>query len=198
MDRDAHEAYLTTQVMTATPQKLRLMLIQGAVRFATKALKHWEHDQNEQVSESLNRCRTILSELLCAVDADESEPARRTKEIYFFLYRTLAEAQLQHDRQKLADVVSVLEVERETWQQVCERMTEAPAASRSKADREITAGNIPAIPPMTQPDLRGHGSKSKPTGDVTVASGRAEPHAPTGLDADGAARDAEGSLSLEA
>ena len=38
MQQPAHESYLEAQVMTATPQKLRLMLIEGAIRFARQTL----------------------------------------------------------------------------------------------------------------------------------------------------------------
>jgi hypothetical protein len=39
-----------------------------------------------------------------------------------FLYRTTVEAQLQRDPNKLADVLRVLEIERETWRKVCEQL----------------------------------------------------------------------------
>ena len=36
MDSQARENYLQTQVLTATAQKLQLMLIEGAMRFANQ------------------------------------------------------------------------------------------------------------------------------------------------------------------
>ena len=41
MDRTAQNAYLEAQANTATPQKLRLMLIDGGLRFARQTLDHW-------------------------------------------------------------------------------------------------------------------------------------------------------------
>jgi len=46
MDASAHESYLVTEVMTATPQKLQLMLIDAAIRSAEKARRLW-HEQED-------------------------------------------------------------------------------------------------------------------------------------------------------
>jgi flagellar protein FliS len=126
MDTTARDAYLETQLLTAPPQKLRLVLIEGAIRYARKTLEHWDSQQNEDACESLIRCREIVSELLSSVKIDESSLARRVAGVYTFLFQTLTEAQLRRDRQKLQEAVAVLEVERETWQQVCEQTVAAP------------------------------------------------------------------------
>jgi flagellin-specific chaperone FliS len=47
------------------------------------------------------------------------ELVRRVAGVYLFIHRTLSAAHLEHDAQKLDEALSILEVERETWQQVC-------------------------------------------------------------------------------
>ena len=39
-----------------------------------------------------------------------------------FLFKTLAEAQLLRDQVKVSDAISVLEIEQETWRDVCKQM----------------------------------------------------------------------------
>ena len=63
MERNVQDAYLQTQVMTATPQKLRLMLVDGAIRYASQTLEHWKENRDEEGAETLARCRAIIAEL---------------------------------------------------------------------------------------------------------------------------------------
>ena len=55
MDSNARDTYLETQVKTATPQKLQLMLVEGAIRFAHQAIHHWEQQDEPAACESLIR-----------------------------------------------------------------------------------------------------------------------------------------------
>lgn len=126
MDQQARESYVEAQIMTATPQKLRLMLIEGAIRFARKTIQHWEKRENEQALESIIRCRNIVSELLSSIRVDESELTKRVASLYLFVFQHLTEAQLRRDMKLVEESIGVLEVERETWQQLCEEMPTAP------------------------------------------------------------------------
>jgi flagellar protein FliS len=122
----SENTYLEAQIMTATPQKLRLMLIDGALRFARQSVELREQGQNEPALESLIRCRSIVAELLSGIQVNQSELTRRVAAIYSFLFRSLTEAHLTREPSKVQDVVRVLEIERETWQQVCDQMPTAP------------------------------------------------------------------------
>ena len=43
----ARDEYLATEVMTAAPQKLQLLLVEAAIRFARQAESHWRVHENE-------------------------------------------------------------------------------------------------------------------------------------------------------
>jgi len=122
MDAKARESYLATQVTTATPQKLRLMLVEGAIRFGVRAQSLWNDQQEAEAMEALIRCRQIVAELMAAVKDDGSPLGIKIMALYTFLFRTLTESQLNQDAAKLAEVLNVLQVERETWSQVCEKL----------------------------------------------------------------------------
>jgi flagellar protein FliS len=117
-DRDV---YLETQVLTATPQKLRLMLIEGAIRFARGTAAAWERDDPEAGLESLIRCRDVVGELISGIQADTSPLARQVVGIYLYLFTSLTGAQLTRDQNQLAAAIGVLEEERDTWRAVCEQ-----------------------------------------------------------------------------
>jgi flagellar protein FliS len=144
------ETYLESQVMTATPQRLRLMLIDGAIRFARQAIQFWGDDGAAPESiEAVVRCRAVISELLSSVREDGTELPKQVAGIYLFLFQNLTEAQLNRDVEKVEETVRVLEVERETWTQVCEQFPEAPdpALIAKMRPKEITAKSSGAIPP---------------------------------------------------
>jgi flagellar protein FliS len=146
MTHSPRDTYLEAQVRTATPQRLRLMLIDGALRFARQTLAVWDDPQQRVAcGEALRRCRDIVHELYAAVRADQCPAGKTVKAVYLFLYQQLAAASLTHDRQKVRDAITVLEEERETWRRVCEQMPEPPERDAGQARREVTARDLPPL-----------------------------------------------------
>ena len=60
----APSEYLVTEVLTAPAQKLQLMLIEAALRFAAKAKKHWRAEEYAESGEAILRAQEIVSEIL--------------------------------------------------------------------------------------------------------------------------------------
>ncbi len=67
MQAAAREQYLAAEVMTAPPQKLQLLLIEGAMRFCNLALGKWEQGENEAGGEALTRAQGVVTELIAGV-----------------------------------------------------------------------------------------------------------------------------------
>ena len=134
MPANARHDYLVTEVMTATPQKLQLMLIEAALRFAAQARQQWDNGRLNEAGESLVRCQQIVTELLCGLN-QQADPdlVRRVAGVYLFVFRCLTTAQIEHSEEKLAEAVSILELERETWQMVCD----------THGSKQDTAGQTP-------------------------------------------------------
>ncbi len=126
MNQEARDSYFEAQVMTATPQKLRLMLIEGAIRFARKSIQHWEAGENDQALEAIVRCRNIISELLSSIRVGESELTKQVASLYLFVFQHLTKAQLRRDVKLVQEAIGILEVERGTWRELCEQMPHAP------------------------------------------------------------------------
>ncbi len=152
--QDPRAAYLESEVMTATPQKLRLMLIEGALKFLHRAEAAYELDEPDLaiINDSLTRARNIVSELLSSVKDDGAELTKQVAGIYLFLFQQLAEAQLRRDRGKIREVIEVLEVERATWREVCEQFPEAPEPLEGdEGPQEIVDRGPAIIPQMPTP-----------------------------------------------
>jgi flagellar protein FliS len=139
MDANAHDSYLESQVTTATPQRLRLMLIEAAIRFLKRTLSFWEENKNDEALASLIRARSILAELLSSIKPDKTELTQKVAGVYLFLFNALTKAQLRRDTKGIEETIEVLEVERETWRLVCEKLPHSPVPPDADKPREITA-----------------------------------------------------------
>ncbi len=123
MQTSARENYLTTQVLTAPPQKLQLMLIEAAIRSARLARQKWQSREDQSACEALIRAQEIMSELLAGLKREvDPDLVERVAGVYLFILRSLTQANLRHDEKKLDDALRVLEEERETWRQVCAKV----------------------------------------------------------------------------
>lgn len=150
MDSTAHDTYLETQVLTATPQKLRLMLIEGALRYGRLAAEcHAKREVDSQWCTALGRCNDILTELFSSIREERSSVAVRVQSIYRFLLLQLASISATADLVLLNEVLEVLESERETWRQLCEQMPTAPDRNINAAavPNEVTSTGMAAISP---------------------------------------------------
>lgn len=133
---DARAAYLETQVLTAAPQKLRLMLIEGCMRFARQAREAQASGNAEQFSTSLERARDIVTELIAGIRPDQDTLSWTARALYAFIFKSLAEAQLLGEAHKIDVALRVLEEERQTWLQVCELALEPPSANDANHFRQ--------------------------------------------------------------
>ncbi len=143
---DTREIYLETQVQTATPQKLRSMLIEGALRFARRTQAQWREAEWDAGLESLIRTRDVIGELMGGIQPDASPLARQVNGLYVYLFSALTEARQTRDQHQLAAVIRVLEEEHETWQQLCQQLPDrlVPAPAAALAAREELAPSMVA------------------------------------------------------
>lgn len=144
---DARSAYLETQVLTAAPQKLQLMLIDGCMRFAQQAREAHAAGNAEQFSEGLDRARDIVAELIASIRPDGLPVNNSARAVYAFIFQSLAEAQLFKNPQKIDDALRVLEEERQTWLAVCELDLPPTADADSFRQREVVARDFAPTAP---------------------------------------------------
>jgi flagellar protein FliS len=147
MHSNAHDEYLVTQVMTATPQKLHLMLIEAALRECERTRRHWNEEKEDSAAESLTKAQEIVTELLASLNfTEQPELIRRIASVYNFVFRSLVTAQVRQDDKSLADATRLLEIERETWRQVVQTTAPQTTAARHAAHG---SHSVPAPARMT-------------------------------------------------
>ncbi len=109
-------AYLRTKVMTASPEELRLMLLDGAIKFAYQARTGLEKTDHEMIYEGFTQCRDIVLELTNTIKTEPApQIAKAVRELYTYMYGELVKASIEKDIAILDAVIGLLEYERETW-----------------------------------------------------------------------------------
>ncbi len=127
-------AYLRTQVLTASPEQLRLMLLDGAIRFAKQAAEGLAGNDYESAYNGITQSRAIVLELATSIRADvDPELADRVQSVYMFLYRELIDSSLGRDEPRLAKAIKLLEYERETWSMLMDKLATERAANPDAA-----------------------------------------------------------------
>src|SRR5688572_7145779 len=116
-----HSHYLESKVLTAPPQRLHLMLIEGAIRFGRQAEAELHAGKQASAAGPLMRMLDIAGDLLAGVRQNKGELNHKLAGVYWFIFRRASEATMYSDAVALAEVLRLLEFERETWQKVCEK-----------------------------------------------------------------------------
>lgn len=142
-DPKTANAYLKTKVLTASREELRLMLIDGAIKFAYQALNGLDENDHEQVYMGFSQCRDIVLELLNTIKPEHApEIARSMQELYTFMYGQLLKASINKDAGMLREVISLLEYDRETWVLTMTRLGEERELTTSGAQPEQAPRSI--------------------------------------------------------
>lgn len=132
--------YLRTKILTASPEELRLMLFDGALKFAKQARKALDRDKPEfdTVYENLTKAQKIVLELSTSMKAEVApDLVEKLSGLYTYIYRRLVDANVEHEVGPLDEAIKLLAFERETWvllmeKNAAERGTPAPTAPTSQ------------------------------------------------------------------
>jgi flagellar protein FliS len=134
----ARDSYLATEVKTAAPQRLQWLLVDAALRSANRAGEFWRQGRDDLAIEALVHAQSVVGQMLAGIDRDSGgELAVRVSAIYEFIFRALVKAGRGRDQESLAEAVRILEIERETWRQLCmqiatEQVLPPPAAPHAR------------------------------------------------------------------
>lgn len=138
----APNPYLRTKVMTASPEELRMMLLQGAERFARAGRRELEAESPnlEKSHESLMKAQRIIVELSTTMNPKLApEVVERLTALYTWIYRRLIDANLTRELEPLDEAIKLIAYERETWDLLM-------AQNRAEKSGQASA----TIPPQTR------------------------------------------------
>jgi flagellar protein FliS len=139
----ASEQYLRSAVLTASPEQLQLMMIEGAIRFATRGISAIQARDHEAVYNAMDRAQRIVLELINGMRRDANpELVDRMTALYNFIYRRLVEATVNRDVSAAEEAIRILRHERATWELLIAKV--AAAAPASPVPAAASDGSTPS------------------------------------------------------
>jgi len=116
-------AYLRSKVMSASPEELRLLLLDGALRFTRQGRDGLVNKNFEASFNGFSQARAIVMELMNSIRPEvDPDLCAKVSGLYTFLYLQLVEAGHERSIPKTEKVIELLEYERETWVLLMEKV----------------------------------------------------------------------------
>jgi flagellar secretion chaperone FliS len=112
------QAYKESAVMTATPERLVVMLYDGARRFLFQAAVAMREGNIEASNNRLQRAEAIIDELNNTLDMSVGDVSTRLRAIYLFCKRHLMQARLKRNPAMIDEVSELLDTVGDAWRQI--------------------------------------------------------------------------------
>ncbi len=115
------ENYLKTQVMSASPNKLIEMLLEGAIKKIRVAKLALETGKLAQMGENLLKAQDIVMELRYSINEEiESTIPQDLIQLYEYMYQRLVIANVDRDTEAMDEVQKLLTELLDAWKQISE------------------------------------------------------------------------------
>ena len=168
----ASQEYLKNAVLTASPEQLQLMLLDGAIRFALRGKEALQKKDFENVFNAFDRAQRIVLELHNGLRREVNpELVDQMAALYDFIYRRLIDACTHHEVKAVDDAVRILRHQRETWLMLIEKLqrestSTVPAAGAAALPKPLAAATVPGPKPAA--DSRFEPAQDQPTSSFSI------------------------------
>lgn len=137
--------YLEAKVLTASPHRLHLLVVDAALLHTRRGLDALIARQWEELDRDMARARNCVSELIGGLRPDVApELAGGVKELLLFVFRNLVEGEIERDPQRLRDALRILLSHRETWVALGEKLAQNGAVDESPDKTPAPSSAVPA------------------------------------------------------
>ncbi len=117
--------YLESHIMTAPAHQLHMMVVGGAIRFAIAGKEALLEKNYEQSHLALSKSRDFITELISGLDDERApEMIESLRALFAFAYKNLAQADIEHNTELIDHAIRVLELHKETWLELIEKLPE--------------------------------------------------------------------------
>lgn len=133
--------YQRTEVETATPEKILILLYDGAIQFLNKAIIALDEKNIQEIHNNIVGAEHILLEFMNTLDFEQGgDFAVRLNALYQYFYNRLVEANMKKDKEIVKEVLDFLVDLRATWKQAI-NMTKAEAQTMMSAGGDTYVSN---------------------------------------------------------
>ena len=118
INRNPLETYRKTEVNTANPETILLMMYAGAMRFIKKAIDAAEKGDIAERGRQIAKTQEIVTELRSTLNFEVGGEIARTLELlYAYISQRLGQAGLENNIDHLKEVLGILTTLNEGWEQ---------------------------------------------------------------------------------
>ncbi len=160
----ANEQYLQTTVLTASPAKLRSLLLDRAVGLTQVIRVEREKNPERLVDQWTLRLRDILGELLSGITRQSGPLAVQVSDLYVFLLQQLTLAEQEPGTARIDSIGKILKIEQETWQLVCAEQATQQQATQQQASETSKPRSAVPVPNFQSPGATPNLTMSGPPG----------------------------------
>lgn len=154
-----YKQYQKTQVMTASREKILLMLYEGAIRFTKQAIQAMEQKKIAEKGKFISKATAILAELMATLDFKAGgQLAVDLENLYVFMIDKLIEGNINNDPECLRHVERLLMTLYSAWKDIIDNpRPDGVPSERLQPDAFKTylekkkAGKEPAASPPLAP-----------------------------------------------
>ncbi len=113
--------YRQTQVSTSSPEKILLMLYDGAINFSRLAMEKAAKGDKSERGKYVSKAQAIVAELMNTLDHEVGGVvAERLTQLYMYLINEYVRANVSNSVSSLENTVKILGMLRDTWAEAIE------------------------------------------------------------------------------
>lgn len=112
---DPYERYRQTQIQTAGPLELIIMMYDGTIRFINQGKKALAEKDYTLANQVLQKAQDIIDELNINLNPEAGEIAVNLRNLYVFINQRLIEGNVKKDGKILDEVLQLLTTLRSSW-----------------------------------------------------------------------------------
>lgn len=129
------DSYKAAHIETATPERLVVMLYDGAIKYLNLAQHGLEKQDFEISHRNILKAEAIVLELMSVLDMDVGgELAQNLYNLYDYMYRRLVDANLKRDSAPVKEVLQLLAEMRGAWHEAAETVAQMRAEGKLEID----------------------------------------------------------------
>ncbi len=140
---DVDNPYFRTKVLTASPEELRMLLLEGCVRFLRDGRAGVAERNYEKAYEGFSQAKAIVMELLtCLRPEIAPELCNNLNALYTYVYSLITQGSIDRNIDKIDEAIRLMEHDCETWRLLLEKLASERASGAAGA-QEAPAGPSP-------------------------------------------------------
>jgi flagellar protein FliS len=131
--KQAYQKYKTTQIQSASKEKILLLLYEGAIKFVKKAILACESKDIAERGTNIGRAYDIIMELNNTLDHKVGgEVSIKLEQLYMFITDNLTKANVTGDPKHLNEVLKILNILYDGWVQAVEQLKSSQQNNTTK------------------------------------------------------------------